>query len=496
MDNITGRTSCELVTPVKNKLIMVAYGVAEQPTQSQTLHSVEIPSRGYAKVGVERVVDSWDDLELEIPRGDGGKNLGEAIHGWILWHKLYIRITQPNPPTLETSPQGLRLISPTPSTRAPSPLPDRDPSMSPPPERDPSMSPPPSPMSMATRRKAPSVPPIAATKKKQLEDPPVDKGKIRAFIRSVEAERRKHPEKPPFSNYDRQITKASKKRKKNTYLTTAQLRREDHIPKHPRAAKWKYEYGKLLMYKLHQWYMQASAEGFAVLEVRIDDQHFFRGEDIINVLLEELYFLFNQDALDKSLISCWVLMEIQTCRRKAYYHVGFMDPDVVNESTLRDKPNRILKNIYKFLDNQHYHKYIILLYNFKFHWILILVVPDMSFVYVFDSLRKPKQECNDIIDAMNKTWARFRRNHVGEFKEELHWKTDFLEPVNNLCGYYVCEFIHGFMMYRKERVLDTDCIRAVQEQLCGFLLDEVINPTREFHNDGSNLHHRQDSGSE
>ena len=61
---------------------------------------MEIPARDYAKVGVDRVVDGWDDLKLEIPRGDGEKNLGEAIHGWILWPKCYIRIAQPNPPDL------------------------------------------------------------------------------------------------------------------------------------------------------------------------------------------------------------------------------------------------------------------------------------------------------------------------------------------------------------------------------------------------------------
>ena len=71
MNDITGRAPCELITPVKNKIIMVAYGVAEQPTQGQIIHGVEIPTRGYAKVGVDRVVDGWDDLELEVPGGDG-----------------------------------------------------------------------------------------------------------------------------------------------------------------------------------------------------------------------------------------------------------------------------------------------------------------------------------------------------------------------------------------------------------------------------------------
>nr|TKW21568.1 hypothetical protein SEVIR_4G127700v2 [Setaria viridis] len=504
VDDIIGRAPCELVTSVKNKLIVVAYRVAKQPIQGQTLHGVEIPTRSYAKVGVDRVVDDWDDLELEIPGGDREKNLGEAIHGWILWPKRYIRIMQSNPPTLGSSPQGSRARSPTPSARAPSPLPDRDPSMSPPPPI----------MSMATRRNMPSVPPTTATKKqnKPKEKQPEPKNpcdmtnaelhvvvdaEVKAHFtkkRSVKKDPPLDKEKPSLSDYDRQITKAFQKKKKSgstipqlgtqsnqsiaplkvllefdqnllqfikdTNLTLAQLRGEDHIPKHPEAAKWKYEYGKPLMYKLHQWYMEVSANGLFVLEVQIGGQHYFRGEDIINVPLEELYYLYNQDALDKSLISSWVLMEIQTCQTKGYYDVGFIDSDDVN----------------------------------YFHQILLVVMVDQNMVYVMDSLRKPRDQYKNLIDILNKAWARFRRHHAGEFKEELDLKPEFPQPGNNLCGYYVCEFIHGFMMYMKERLLDTEKIKAIQEQLSGFLLEEVVNPAREFHNDGSNLHHRQDSG--
>ena len=35
----------------------------------------------------------------------------------------------------------------------------------------------------------------------------------------------------------------------------------------------------------------------------------------------------------------------------------------------------------------------------------------------------------------------------------------------------------------KENLIEPETIRAIQEALCGFLLDEVINPKGEFHSD-------------
>ena len=35
----------------------------------------------------------------------------------------------------------------------------------------------------------------------------------------------------------------------------------------------------------------------------------------------------------------------------------------------------------------------------------------------------------------------------------------------------------------KENLVEPERIRAIQEALCGFLLDEVINPKGEFHSD-------------
>ncbi|KAK8445231.1 hypothetical protein SEVIR_9G283742v4 [Setaria viridis] len=133
-----------------------------------------------------------------------------------------------------------------------------------------------------------------------------------------------------------------------------------------------------------------------------------------------------------------------------------MDPNVINEGNVRDKLNRTLKNIYNFLDKQHYKKYILLPYNFNFHWILLVIVIDRSMVYILNSLRRPINQYTDLIDMFNIAWARFHQHHSGEFKEQLHINSKFLclrqNSGNNLCGYYVCEFIHGFV--RPKRITD------------------------------------------
>ena len=40
---------------------------------------------GYARFMVDRVEKGWEDLDLEIPRGDGEEELGQALHTWICW---------------------------------------------------------------------------------------------------------------------------------------------------------------------------------------------------------------------------------------------------------------------------------------------------------------------------------------------------------------------------------------------------------------------------
>lgn len=90
VDDITVRTPHELLTPVRKTVKVVAHGIVEVLVLGGTIHGMQIPE-GDARVQVDRVETRWEDLDLEILGGNGGMELGYAIHTWICWAKRYIR---------------------------------------------------------------------------------------------------------------------------------------------------------------------------------------------------------------------------------------------------------------------------------------------------------------------------------------------------------------------------------------------------------------------
>ena len=81
---------------------------------------------------------------------------------------------------------------------------------------------------------------------------------------------------------------------------------------------WVYALGKSLvspdkleslstsMRQLHTWYMKATQRKLNQLMVLVREEHFFR-EDSVCIDFEDLYYLYNLDALDKSIISTYCL---------------------------------------------------------------------------------------------------------------------------------------------------------------------------------------------
>jgi len=83
--------------------------------------------------------------------------------------------------------------------------------------------------------------------------------------------------------------------------------------------KYMYELGKPLvkpellqslptqMYKFHQLYMEMSATGREMIGARIRDTDFLQGDDILWINFKGIYELYQLDALDVSIMSCWIL---------------------------------------------------------------------------------------------------------------------------------------------------------------------------------------------
>jgi hypothetical protein len=134
MDGIKESTSCELHQRMKNISMKVAVGQALPSGPDVRWHGREI-SAGYAKVGVDKIVPGFHDMELDIAGPEDERTLGEVLGGVILWDKNYIKLSGLAP---RTTPPLSRRRSPTPPS-PPSPLHDyghhnTSPSRSPPPD--------------------------------------------------------------------------------------------------------------------------------------------------------------------------------------------------------------------------------------------------------------------------------------------------------------------------------------------------------------------------
>ena len=61
------------------------------------------------------------------------------------------------------------------------------------------------------------------------------------------------------------------------------------------------------MYELHQWYMNITKiSNRESLMVNVKEEHYFH-KKVVSVEYSELFQLYNQDALDKSIVSCYCL---------------------------------------------------------------------------------------------------------------------------------------------------------------------------------------------
>src|SRR4051812_7253387 len=136
VDDITEKKRCELIFKMSNISIKVADGFA-LPNPPGALHHCNPIPPGYARVGVDEVVTEYQELNLDFPGGEGKQTIKEAKQtGIYLWRKLWIIF-----PDIMSSPTRSTSSSPPPPEMECIPTPQHQPSPAPLPEMERSATP-------------------------------------------------------------------------------------------------------------------------------------------------------------------------------------------------------------------------------------------------------------------------------------------------------------------------------------------------------------------
>ena len=126
-----------------------------------------------------------------------------------------------------------------------------------------------------------------------------------------------------FSNTEKtipQLQTDTEELARNLGLTLAEYLGQicDEPPTAPLLA-YKYQYGKPLvrpeevqhlptkMRRLHEWYLQASQEGTSWLIVGFRDEYYYSGDDELIIEFDKMFQLYNQSAIDKTIVSFYCL---------------------------------------------------------------------------------------------------------------------------------------------------------------------------------------------
>ncbi|KAI4993564.1 hypothetical protein ZWY2020_007877 [Hordeum vulgare] len=95
---------------------------------------------------------------------------------------------------------------------------------------------------------------------------------------------------------------------------------------------------------LHTWYLSESKNGRTMIVVSVPREYYGRPEEI-HIDFDELFQMYNGDALEKSLMSSYCLMKILECKSRNILNIGFIDPDKIHIATLTDKPKETEENL-------------------------------------------------------------------------------------------------------------------------------------------------------
>nr|AAX96222.1 transposon protein, putative, CACTA, En/Spm sub-class [Oryza sativa Japonica Group]ABA92678.1 transposon protein, putative, CACTA, En/Spm sub-class [Oryza sativa Japonica Group] len=159
------------------------------------------------------------------------------------------------------------------------------------------------------------------------------------------------------------------------------------------------------MYKFHEQYMEMSAKGREMFGARIRNPDFLQGEDVLWIHFKDLFDLYQLDTLDVSLLSAWILMEIQRARQRRVYDTGFIDPQKINTEIIDKYEKDTEDNLVHLLTQQRFKTHILLPYNTE--------------VTVYDSMNKEEKIFDKVFKLIDRAWDRFRQLVRGTWKEKL-----------------------------------------------------------------------------
>nr|ABA99802.1 transposon protein, putative, CACTA, En/Spm sub-class [Oryza sativa Japonica Group] len=106
----------------------------------------------------------------------------------------------------------------------------------------------------------------------------------------------------------------------------------------------------------------------------------------------------------------------------------------------------------------------------RFHWFLLLFDLEACTVNVYDSMDKKESTFDKVFELIDRVWYQFRHLVRGKWRERLRWKFNF-------------PFIR-----MKDNLTHKEFIAAVQEQLMGFINEQILDPKGEFYYDGNTIH--------
>ncbi|CAL4924945.1 unnamed protein product [Urochloa decumbens] len=246
---------------------------------------------------------------------------------------------------------------------------------------------------------------------------------------------------------------------------------------------------------LHNYYLKGCAEKKKDILVQFRRAHLLRSLDkeCFLVGFNDLYDLFNVDALDVSLLRCFTLSMISETKARTV-PVGFLDPELMSLSTITSDRSYVVNYVAKAMKKYVKKKLIMFAHNTIGHWVSVVVIPKWKKVLYFDSLRRQARDHKQLKEVLNEAFisycslkkvARESLQHVTKF--QCHQ-----QPSGNACGFYVVYHLMKAMeLLSKDTDLEefevmttplsVDVLHGIRENIASFIVNQVISDKGEFH---------------